>query len=156
MPGQHRQLGQASRGSTGLSGLPEWAAGVIGIRKWRRTIVSVRYVEFSRDAIENLPAEARRVRLAQLGEELSLRLRAHPDWAAYWLEVQCVIDDLRAVGHDLWSHDYDGQRRMLWGWDYMRPEIAGQLQIQFDHQGTVKVFWRTENPRLGTAGEEEE
>ena len=85
-----------------------------------------------------------------------MRLRAHAEWAAYWREVERVIDDLRAVGHDLWSHDYDGQRRMLWGWDYMRPEIAGQLQIQFDHQGTAKVFWRTENPQLGTVGEEEE
>lgn len=135
---------------------PECPADFIGIRKWRLTIVPVLYVEFSRETIENLPAEARRVRLAQLGEELSVRLCAHADWAAYWQEVERVIDDLRAVGHDLWSHDYDGERRMLWGWDYMRPEIAGQLQIQFDHQGAVEIFWRTENPRLGTMGAEEE
>jgi hypothetical protein len=38
----------------------------------------------------------------------------------------------------------------------MRPEIAGQLQIQFDHQGTVEIFWRTENPRLAAMGAEEE
>jgi hypothetical protein len=155
VPGEHRSSDRPARGSTGLSGLPECPAGFIGIRKGRRTIVSVRYVEFSREAIENLPAEARRVRLAQLGEELTVRLRAHADSAAYWREVGQVIDDLKAVGHDLWSHDYDGQRRMLWGWDYMQPEIAGQLQIQFDHQGAVKVFWRTENPQLA-AGEEEE
>jgi hypothetical protein len=135
---------------------PACPAEFIGIRKWGRTIVPVLYVDFSRETIENLPAETRRVRLAQLGEELSMRLRAHAEWAAYWREVERVIDDLRAVGHDLWSHDYDGKRRMLWGWDYMRPEIAGQLQIQFDHQGTVEIFWRTENPRLGAMGADEE
>ena len=84
-----------------------------------------------------------------LQQQLTERLRDSPDWNTYWNEVERIISDLRTVGHDLWSHDYDGERFQLWGWDYMRPETAGMLQIQFEYKGTVKTFWRTENPRLG-------
>lgn len=104
--------------------------------------------------MESLPSEARRDCLAQLQAQLTDRLKAHSDWDAYWQEIERIISDLREVGHDLWRHDYDGESRQLWGWDYMRPETAGQFQVQFDSHGSVEVFWRTENPQLGTGSSE--
>ena len=114
------------------------------------------YSQFRRDLLEALPYEERRVHLQELEERLTTRLRNHTTWDNYWEEVLCIIEDLRSVGHDLWSHDYDGERRHLWGWDYGRPDGAGYLQIQFDYEGSVKTFWRTDNPRLGTTDNEEE
>ena len=112
-------------------------------------------VEFARAVIEALPEPARRDRLAQLRAQIDAALAGHRDWDDYWARTQAVIDGLKAIGHDLWSHDYDGERRALWGWDYMRPEGAGKLQIEFDHQGTVRTFWRGEDARLGASDEDE-
>jgi hypothetical protein len=58
------------------------------------------------------------------------------------------VSDLKEAGHDLWTHDYDGSRCMLWGWDYMHPETAGKLQLQFVYRGPVLTFWRTDDPQL--------
>ena len=50
---------------------PVCPAEFIGIGKGEADHRICPVFEFSRETIENLPAEARRVRLAQLGEELS-------------------------------------------------------------------------------------
>ena len=112
--------------------------------------------QFSRELIEGLPPEERRGCIKELEAHFTARLRNHLTWDDYWLEVHRIIADLKSVGHDLWSHDYDGGRRHLYGWDYGRPEEAGYLQIQFDYEGPVRAFWRTENPRLGTTADEED
>ena len=77
--------------------------------------------------------------------------KAKTSWEAYQAEVATVIRELQAVGHDLWSHDYDGQRRELWGWNYGELDGAGFLQIQFDFQGDVTTFWRGEDGVSGVA-----
>lgn len=106
--------------------------------------------KFSRNAIESLSGTDRAERLGELEQSLTSRLSGHQaNWNEYWREAQQVIDDLKCLGHDLWSHDYDGHRRHLWGWDYMKSDGAGLLQIQFDFEGVVKTFWRTEDPQLG-------
>jgi hypothetical protein len=60
-----------------------------------------------------------------------------------------AIAEMRALGHDLWRHDWDGESRELWGWDYAKKEGTGLLQLQFRFRGEVKTFWRSENPMLG-------
>ncbi|OAD21102.1 hypothetical protein THIOM_003148 [Candidatus Thiomargarita nelsonii] len=103
-----------------------------------------RYKQFSRKFIENLGKDERIKHLSQLETELSERLQPYyNDREKYWEEMEEIIEELRKFGHDLWSHDY-GDRGELWGWDYMRMEKAGYLQIQFVFQGSVKTFWRTE------------
>lgn len=105
--------------------------------------------KFSRHAIEALDASERRERLAELARLLSRRLAAFDNWEVYWREANFVIEELRAMGHDLWRHDWDGESRELWGWDYGRKTGTGLLQLQFRFRGEVKTFWRTENPMLG-------
>ena len=106
--------------------------------------------KFSRHAIESLSSTERAERLGELEQSLTSRLSGHQaNWNGYWEEAQQAIDDLKSLGHDLWSHDYDGHRRHLWGWDYMRPDASGLLQIQFDFEGVVETFWRTEDAKLG-------
>ncbi|MAQ92249.1 MAG: hypothetical protein CMM84_01775 [Rhodothermaceae bacterium] len=106
--------------------------------------------KFSRQSIESLPETERGSRLRELEQALTSRLSEHQyDWNTYWQQAQRIVEELRGLGHDLWSHDYDGQRRHLWGWDYMKPDGAGLLQIQFDFEGTVDAFWRSEDPQLG-------
>jgi hypothetical protein len=102
----------------------------------------------ARSELELLPAPGRATALADLRATIDERL-AGRDEQAYWLEVRAIVEELRAAGHDLWHHDTDGERRDLWGWDYMRLATAGFLQIQFDIRSRCQTFWRTEDGRLG-------
>lgn len=103
----------------------------------------------TRKNLESLPASERAAALATLRAMIDERLAPHTTWEAYWPATKLVIDELKAAGHDLWSHDYDGESRQLWGWDYMRPATAGMLQIQFNFAAPCQTFWRDEDGRLG-------
>jgi hypothetical protein len=102
----------------------------------------------SRKELESLPAAERPAALAGLRAMIDNRLSGREE-EAYWREVRAIIEELRAAGHDLWHHDTDGERRDLWGWDYMRLDAAGFLQIQFDIRSRCQTFWRNEDGRLG-------
>ena len=104
----------------------------------------------SRNRLEELPVIERHRALQTLEEQLTQRLKDCAEWDGYWIQVREIIDDLRLEGHDLWDHDFDGQSRQLWGWNYENPDTAGFLQILFQHKGPVRTFWRTENPRVAT------
>lgn len=104
----------------------------------------------SRTALEALAGPERQLALRQLEADLDACLAAgRGDWQRFWEIEDQLIQALKAQGHDLWSHDYDGYSKHLWGWDYMRLESAGELQIQFDFKGPTRVFWRGEDGRLG-------
>lgn len=107
------------------------------------------YRKYKRTILENLENKERKLMLERLEVDLTERLKSFTNWDEYWQEVDEIITILKNNGHDLWSHDYDGNGKHLWGWDYMRMETAGFLQIQFDFNGTVKTFWREDNPQLG-------
>jgi hypothetical protein len=100
----------------------------------------------SRSDLEALPPGARAAALAELRTAIDDRLSKRDD---YWRETLAIIAELKAAGHDLWSHDYDGEARHLWGWDYMRLATAGRLQIQFNFGAPCQTFWRDEDGRLG-------
>lgn len=106
------------------------------------------YSHFGRAVMEALSPMERQSRLTELELQLTdiLRGRTLED---YWREVQGIISALKAVGHDLWSHDYDGESAS-WGWDYMRPETAGWLGITFDPKRSVTTYWRPENAKFGS------
>ncbi|MBS0294711.1 MAG: hypothetical protein JSR45_00275 [Proteobacteria bacterium] len=110
---------------------------------------------FSRKAIEALDHPERRYRLGELEVLIDAKLDSFRiQWDPFWREVTAVIEDLKAAGHDLWRHDYDGERRCLWGFDYGKTPEAGQLQIQFDYEGPTKTFWRDLNGVYGCENED--
>ncbi len=111
--------------------------------------------KFARTTLESLPPIDRGKELDDLAEILTRRLGSTSSQQDCWDEITRVVEKLRALGHDLWSHDYDGESRHLWGWDYMRPEDAGYLQIQFDCDGKALVFWRGEDHVLGTVRDDD-
>lgn len=113
------------------------------------------YQKYERAILENLQDKERKIILTSFEKDLTSRLEPFSDWNKYWKEVDSIIKELKHIGHDLWSHDYDGEGKHLWGWDYMRMETAGFLQIQFDFNGKVKMFWREDNPQLGTVDGDE-
>lgn len=113
------------------------------------------YKKYDRITLEDLNNEELKSILISLKTDLTNRLKPFKDWNEYWKEVDNIIKELREVKHDLWSHDFDGGGKHLWGWDYMRMETAGFLQIQFDFYRSVKIFWRGDNQKLGTVDEEE-
>jgi len=102
-----------------------------------------------RAELEALPSDARASALARLRAHIDDRLAGALEPSDFRRETEAIIAELRAVGHDLWSHDYDGEGRHLWGWDYMRSNQAGRLQIQFNFRAPCQTFWRDEDGRLG-------
>lgn len=105
--------------------------------------------EFGRRALEDLPEAERRLRLVALALVLTQRLSSLREWEDYWREVHAILTELRELDHDLWRHDFDADGRELWGWDYMKEDGSGLLQLQFHFQGEVRAFWRTDGPLLG-------
>ncbi len=71
--------------------------------------------DFSRDAFEKHAHPSSLS--AELADLLTQRLRAASDPAA---EAQAILDDLKAIGHALWSWD-ESADFMTYGDDYMRP-----------------------------------
>ena len=111
----------------------------------------------TRKALEAMSAEARAAALEDLRAEIDRRLSGLGEWDAYWRQADAIVKELKRAGHDLWSWDYDGERRRLWGWDYNKPPAkAGRLQIQFDFEGTCRTFWRDDDPTLGVVRDDGE
>jgi hypothetical protein len=103
-----------------------------------------------RAELEALSAAARAAELARLRAQIDDRLAGRSNWRDFWRETEAIVAELRTADHDLWSHDYDGESRHLWGWNYMRPEQAGRLQIQVNFGAPCQTFWRGEDGRLAT------
>ena len=109
-----------------------------------------------RKALEAMDENERVSALANLRPGIDARLAELGDWDAYWAAASQIVKELKRAGHDLWSWDYDGERRQLWGWDYGKsPKKAGRLQIQFDFKGSCKTFWRDDDPQLGVTSDDE-
>jgi hypothetical protein len=96
----------------------------------------------SRTVIDALPDARRVARLKQLQAEIAGRLSATASHEEFLRESRAIIDELRALGHDLWSWDYDGKNE-TWGGDYMHPETAGRLLVMFEFNGSTSVAWWT-------------
>ena len=97
--------------------------------------------KFSRAEMESLSKEDRVQRLSELAQLLNEKLRNNGVRNSYWRGSEAVIEELRQLNHDLWSHDFDGDKS-IWGWDYSRMATAGFLEIEFDFLGTISCGWR--------------
>jgi hypothetical protein len=106
----------------------------------------------TRKTLEALDNAARAEALAELRAGIDARLAGKP-WDDFWKETSVIVAELKKAGHDIWSWDWDGKQSHLWGWDYMRPDTAGKLQIEFTFARSCRTFWRDEGWRLGTSGD---
>jgi len=92
--------------------------------------------KFSKEAFEALGV-GERPRLAQ---ELAESLRTIPrDGRDFHRACYAIIDDLRSLGHDLWSLD-ESDDFQIWGPDYQKGHNRG-LTIRFESEGRVEIDW---------------
>ncbi|MEM6797695.1 MAG: hypothetical protein AAF725_27250 [Acidobacteriota bacterium] len=96
---------------------------------------------FGRVALESLSGAARLRRLEELSELLTERVASVDDHWEFFRLTSVIIEPLREIGHDLWGLDYDGEAYEVWGGNYMRPETAGKLQVEFFFPGRVRAGW---------------
>jgi hypothetical protein len=102
--------------------------------------------EFRPEAIAALDEDQRKERLLRLETALARTLENEVSLARFFTRTHMLIDELRAIGHDLWSFDSDGVGFEIWCGDWTRPEIGGPLVITFRAPSSVEVEWR-ESPR---------
>jgi len=103
--------------------------------------------KFCRTTLESLGEEARNKRLQELQDILTSRFSEISEHLEFFKEIDPTIAELKEIGHDLWSWDYDGEKTEVYGGDYMRPETAGKLVIEFTFPKVIKVKWEDINDR---------
>lgn len=112
--------------------------------------------QFTRQNLESLTNEQLTAALEQLQSTLNERLAPLTHCADdYWQTAMAIIEELRRLGHELYSHDedhYEGSDKELWGWNYMQSE-PGMLQILFNRHLQVSVHWRSIDPLFGVTGQ---
>ncbi len=95
---------------------------------------------FGRKALEELSGAERKLRLHSLQGLLVKKLSVHTSEKEFFGGMQKAKDSLRNIGHDLWSHGYDGETE-VWGGDYMKPQTFGKLLISFNFEKKAIVEW---------------
>lgn len=100
------------------------------------------FAPYSRERLEGLDADAREEAFVLMRQLINNRLANLREWGAYWKETKRILVELKALGHDLWRWDWDGEKSDLWGWNTQNLRKAGKLQIQFTFDDIVLIFWR--------------
>jgi hypothetical protein len=95
---------------------------------------------FSPTALIGLSDVDRRERLRSLEAELRAAIPPRATREQFFSFSKQSIDRLRALGHDLWSFDSDGEDFETWCGDYSR-EGHRPLTITFRYPGRVQVDW---------------
>ena len=96
---------------------------------------------FGREAMISLDAKARSARLAALRVALMDRLSNEASASEFFAQSHALVEELRALGHDLWSFDSDGEEFETWCGDWTRSG-GGPLTITFRYPLQVEVAWR--------------
>jgi hypothetical protein len=96
---------------------------------------------FSPAALEALTEVDRTVRLRSLESELVAALAPHGTRQEFFDRTRLLVEGLRALGHDLWSFDSDGEEFEIWSGDYTRKGGGGPLTIAFRYPQAVEVGW---------------
>ena len=66
-------------------------------------------------------------------------MRDEENPANFHQQIRCLIDQLRILGHDLWSID-EADDFEIWGPNYQAPSSSGVI-VTFSLDGTVEVDW---------------
>jgi hypothetical protein len=103
---------------------------------------------FGRGALTSLDAEARSARVAALRLALMDRLSIVASAGEFFAQSRGLVEELRALGHDLWSFDSDGEEFETWCGDWTRSG-GGSLTITFRYPVQVEVAWREDRVDAG-------
>lgn len=93
---------------------------------------------FSKLAFDAATDEVKDDLSGALAAELSRRLAAEP---SFHEGVRRLIEELRALGHDLWSYDEEDDME-AWGPDYQTPSGPG-IVVTFTTHGVSVEYSRT-------------
>ena len=91
---------------------------------------------FSRQEFLGLPEPERKLRCAELARLLTPRIKGSP---RFHHAVTSVIEELRALGHDLWSYDASDDME-AWGPDYVKHTGPG-VTVRFYIDDETEVGW---------------
>ncbi len=94
-------------------------------------------LEFSRAKFDGIHEADRDALCTRLAAAITKRLAS--DLHFHDL-VGSVVSELRALGHDLWSFDQDGDTFEIWCPNYAHPTGPG-LVITFRFDGPTEVRW---------------
>lgn len=92
---------------------------------------------YSKVVIEALSDDERDLRLKELENILVARLRQASEFNT---AVYKIVDDLRKLGHDLWSFDASDEMQ-IWAPNYTRPDMYG-LIMTVDAPDRVLLEWK--------------
>jgi hypothetical protein len=103
---------------------------------------------FSREAFDRADQAGLDKLCSDLAERLSELFAKAPDWtqAAY-----SIVQELRRIGHDLWSFDDDSPDSQAWCGSWAEPQTSGELILEFETPSEVGVSWRAEDSRVASA-----
>lgn len=95
---------------------------------------------FTPEMLEVMPADEREILFQELSRKLSILVQKIDNFQDYQHFLMHIIKRLKASRHDIWSVDYNSESE-TWGGNYMNPETAGKLLIQFEFKTQVKFDW---------------
>lgn len=97
---------------------------------------------FGREQLERLSVDERVDRFNELASVLESNIpKDVKPFEFHNTTIPWLIQGLKDIGHDIWHWDSPGNLS-IWGGDYMRPETAGKVTVEFEHPRTVRVGWR--------------
>jgi hypothetical protein len=94
-------------------------------------------IEFSRAKFNGLDQAGRDALCTRLAATITKRVASDSHFHDL---VGSVVSDLRALGHDLWSFDADGDTFEIWCPNYAQPTGPG-IVITFRSDGPTEVNW---------------
>jgi hypothetical protein len=97
---------------------------------------------FGREQLEQLSVDERVDRFNELASVLESNIpKDVKPFEFHNVTIPWLIQGLKDIGHDIWHWDSPGNLS-IWGGDYMRPESAGKLTVEFEHPRTVRLGWQ--------------
>ena len=91
---------------------------------------------FSRQHLEKISEEEREILLLEMSNVLTQNISD----ALFDQNITQVIEELRKIGHDLWSFDNNDDFQS-WCGDWSKTENIGKLVLEFTKNAPVKVSW---------------
>ena len=98
---------------------------------------------YSADVVKALGATDRAARLAALQLELVSRMAVVSTVEQFFARSHELVDELRSLGHDLWSFDSDGEEFEIWCGDYTPGARGTPMVVTFRFPRAVEIEWST-------------
>jgi hypothetical protein len=92
--------------------------------------------------LATLDGSSRALRLRELEEEFTSRFDDGLSREQFFATANRLVKELRALGHDLWSFDTDGDSFEIWCGDYTQKGGGGPLSVEFRYPNKVEINWR--------------